>query len=86
MPGVKGWTVVYRGSRLKAEIIAAALGAIGLDAQVFGDSAYTASIDFTDARLMVPDAQAEAARSLIEEAEGAPPRQADSQDGSEEDV
>jgi hypothetical protein len=69
MPGVSGWTVVYRGSRLQAEIIAAALAADGLDPQVFGDSAYSASIDFTDARLMVPDAQAATARRRIAEAD-----------------
>jgi len=69
---VKGWTVVYRGSRIQAEIIAAALQADGLAPEVFGDSAYGVGVDLTDARLMVPDGQASHARRLIERAEQEP--------------
>lgn len=71
--GVRGWTVVYKGERLKAEIIRAALEADGLTVEVFGDNAYGVGIDLTEARLMVPDEEADAARRLIEEAEAAPP-------------
>ena len=70
---VKGWTVVYRGSRFQAEFLAAVLDAHGIRVEVFGDTAYGMGIDFTDARAMVPDAQAAAARRLIKEAEQAPP-------------
>lgn len=71
--GVKGWTVVYKGERIQAEIIAAALQAEGLQAEVFGDSAYGVGINLTDARLMVPDDQAATARRVIREAETRPP-------------
>ena len=71
--GVTGWTVVYKGERFQAEIIAAALQAEGLRAEVFGDSAYGVGINLTDARLMVPDDQAETARRVIREAESRPP-------------
>lgn len=66
---VKGWTVVYTGSRLKVEIIAASLQADGLAPEVFGDTAYGVGVDLTPARLMVPDDQAKKARELISRAE-----------------
>jgi hypothetical protein len=71
--GVKGWTVVYRGELIRAEIVAASLRAEGLQAEVFGDNAYGVGIDLTDARLMVPDDEAERARRIILEAEAAGP-------------
>jgi putative signal transducing protein len=67
--GVKGWTIVYKGQRIQAEIVAAMLQAEGLAPEVFGDNAYGVGIDLTDARLMVPDDQARKARQLIQEAE-----------------
>ncbi len=67
----KGWTVVYRGNRFQAEIIAAALQANGLTPEVFGDNAYGVLVDFSAARLLVPDGQAASARRLIKEAEDA---------------
>ena len=70
--GVQGWSVVFRGDRLKADLIAAALGAHGLRCEVFGDNAYSTAMNFTDARLMVPDDQAAAARELIREAGDTP--------------
>ena len=75
--GVTGWTVVYKGERFQAEIIAAALTAEGLRAEVFGDSAYGVGINLTEARLMVPDDQAQAARRVIREAESKPSEQAE---------
>ncbi len=69
---VKGWTVVFKGQRIQAEIVAAALEAGGLQVEVFGDNAYGIGIDLTAARLMVPDDQAQAARKLIQEAEETP--------------
>ena len=74
--GVKGWTVVFKGERIQAEIVAAALEAGGLEVEVFGDNAYGIGIDLTAARLMVPDDQAQAARKLIKEAEETPPEPA----------
>jgi putative signal transducing protein len=76
---VKGWTVVYKGERFQAEIIAAALNAEGLRAEVFGDSAYGVGINLTEARLMVPDGEAEAARRVIRAAESKPPEQPEDQ-------
>jgi hypothetical protein len=70
---VKGWTVVYQGSRIQADVLAAVLEAHGIRVEVFGDTAYGMGIDFTDARAMVPDAQASAARRLIKEAEATAP-------------
>ena len=71
--GVRGWTVVFKGVRLQADVVAAALEADGIPAEVFGDNAYGVGIDLTEARIMVPDDQAEAARRIIAEAEAAPP-------------
>ncbi len=65
---VKGWTVVYRGSRFQADFLAAVLEAHGIRVEVFSDTAYGIGIDFTDARAMVPDDQASAAQRLIKEA------------------
>src|SRR6266851_9489681 len=67
--GVKGWEVVFRGERLKADLIAAVLESNGIRVEVFGDHAYSAAMNFTEARIMVPDVQAERARELISAAE-----------------
>jgi hypothetical protein len=66
--GVKGWTVVFIGGRIQADLVAAVLQADGVRVEVFGDHAYGVGINLTDARVMVPDDQAEAARRLIREA------------------
>jgi putative signal transducing protein len=66
---VKGWSVVFKGERLQAELIAAILEADGIEVEVFGDNAYGVGIDLTEARLMVPDDQAQAARRVIKEAQ-----------------
>ena len=71
--GVKGWEVVFRGERLKADLIAAVLEANGITAEVFGDTAYSAAMNFTEARIMVPEAQAKQALELIRKAEGKAP-------------
>ncbi len=70
---VKGWTVVYRGNRIQADILAAVLEAHGIKVEVFGDTGYGVGVDFTDARALVPEAQAAAARRLIREAANATP-------------
>ena len=46
---------------------------IALRVQVFGDNAYGVGVDLTEARVMVPDEQAQTARRIIREAEGAQP-------------
>jgi len=70
--GVKGWTIVFTGHRMQADLLAAVLEAQGVRVEVFGDTGYGVGIDFTDARLMVPDGEAAAARRLIKEADEAP--------------
>jgi len=64
--GVKGWEVVFRGERLKADLVTAVLESNGIRVEVFGDHAYSAAVNFTEARIMVPDVQAERARELIQ--------------------
>jgi hypothetical protein len=69
---VKGWSVVFRGERIKADLVAAVLQADGLSVEVFGDHAYGVGVNLTDARVLVPDEQAQTARELIQQAEETP--------------
>jgi hypothetical protein len=69
---VKGWSVVFRGERIQADLVAAVLQADGLRVEVFGDHAYGVGVNLTEARVMVPDEQARAAREIIREAEQQP--------------
>jgi hypothetical protein len=74
--GIKGWEVVFRGDRLQADLLAAVLEANGLRAEVFGDTAYSYAINFTEARVMVPADQLTTAQDLIRQAQaeiGSPP-------------
>jgi Putative prokaryotic signal transducing protein len=66
---VRGWSVVFRGERIQADLVAAVLQAEGLRVEVFGDHAYGVGINLTDARVMVPDEQSETALELIRHAE-----------------
>ena len=70
--GVKGWTTVFQGGRIQADLVAAVLQADGVRVEVFGDHAYGVGINLTDARVMVPDDQAETARELIRHAGDVP--------------
>jgi aspartokinase len=72
---VKGWEVVFTGERLQADLLAAVLEANEIRAEVFGDNAYAYGINFTEARVLVPDDQADRARKLIRaaQAELSPP-------------
>ncbi|MGH7762317.1 MAG: putative signal transducing protein [Candidatus Dormibacteraceae bacterium] len=70
--GVKGWSVVFRGERIQADLVAAVLQAEGVRVEVFGDHAYGVGVNLTDARVMVPDDQAKNARDLIRQAEATP--------------
>ena len=63
---------MWRGERIQADLIAAVLEADGLRVEVLGDHAYGVGVNLTDARIMVPDEQAAAARALIRQAEQAP--------------
>ena len=67
--GVKGWEIVFRGDRLQADLLAAVLEANGLRAEVFGDTAYSYVMNFTEARVMVPADQLTAAQDLIRKAQ-----------------
>jgi aspartokinase len=66
---VKGWDVVFTGDRLKADLLAAVLAANGIQAEVFGDNAYSIAVNFTEARVMVPSEQAAKAEELIRKAQ-----------------
>ena len=66
---VKGWEVVFRGDRLHADVLAAVLEAHGIKVEVFGDTGYSVAVNFTEARLLVPEGSAQAARDLINKAE-----------------
>jgi hypothetical protein len=72
MSGVKGWTIVFRGGRIQADLVAAVLQAEGLRVEVFGDHAYGVGINLTDAVIMVPDDQVETAREIIRQADEQP--------------
>jgi threonine dehydratase len=61
---VKGWSVIFRGERIQADLVAD-----GLRVEVFGDHAYGVGVNLTDARVMVPDEQAKNAREIIRQAE-----------------
>ena len=67
---VKGWAVVFKGERLKADVLAAVLESNGIKVEVFGDTAYSVAVNFTEARILVPEDQADQARDLIQQAEG----------------
>jgi len=70
---VKGWQVVFRGERIQADLVAAVLDSGGVRVEVFGDHAYGVGINLSEARVLVPDDQAAAARELIRQAEAARP-------------
>ena len=65
---VQGWEVVYRGERLQADVLAAVLEANGIKVEVFGDTAYSVAVNFTEAQLLVPEESAKEARELINQA------------------
>jgi hypothetical protein len=67
---VKGWTEVFDGPRLQAEIVAAALSAAGIEVSELGGMAQYTGLDFDSSKLFVPDEQAAAAQELIAAAEG----------------
>ena len=65
---VKGWEVVFKGERLQADLVAAVLEANGIKVEVFGDTAYSVAVNFTEARVFVPEDSAEQAREILKQA------------------
>ena len=70
MPPLDLWEVVFRGERLQADLVAAVLQANGIKVEVCGDTAYSVAVNFTEARVLVPEDLAGSARDLIKQAEG----------------
>jgi len=68
---VKGWEVVFKGERLQADLVAAVLDAHGIKVEVFGDTAYSVAVNFTEARVLVPEDSVEQAREVLKQ--GPPP-------------
>ena len=66
---VKGWEVVFQGERLQADLVAAVLAANGIAVEVFGDTAYSVAVNFTEARVFVPAESAEQAREVLRQSE-----------------
>jgi hypothetical protein len=69
MPRVKGWEVVFKGPQWKADVIAAALQAQGVEAESFQELRIGPILD---AQVMVPAGQASRARRIIDQAEKTP--------------
>jgi aspartokinase len=67
MTRVQGWEVVYKGERLQADLVAAVLEAHGIKVEVFGDTAYSVAVNFTEAQVMVPADSAEQAREVLKQ-------------------
>ena len=67
MTQVEGWAVVFKGERLRADLVVAVLAAHGIVAEVFGDTAYSVAVNFTEARVLVPEESAKAAREILEQ-------------------
>jgi len=65
---VKGWEVVFKGERLQADLVAAVLDAHGIKVEVFGDTAYSVAVNFTEARVFVPEGSVGQAREVLKEA------------------
>jgi len=64
---VTGWEVVFKGERLQADLVAAVLAAHDIEVEVFGDTAYSVAVNFTEARVFVPEDSVEQAREVLKE-------------------
>ena len=62
---VQGWEVVFKGERLEADLVAAVLEANDIKVEVFGDTAYSVAVNFTEARVFVPEDSVERAKALL---------------------
>ncbi len=65
---VKGWEVVFKGERLQADLVAAVLASHGIKVEVFGDTAYSVAVNFTEARVFVPQDSVEQAIEVLKQA------------------
>ena len=68
---MNGWTEVFEGPRLKAEIVASALASAGIEVSELGGITPYSGLSVDSCKLFVPDDQAGSARDLIEAAEDA---------------
>jgi len=64
---VEGWEVVFKGERLQADLVAAVLESHGIKVEVFGDTAYSVAVNFTEARVFVPEDSLEQAREVLKQ-------------------
>ena len=64
---VEGWEVVFKGERLKADLVAAVLESHGIKVEVFGDTAYSVAVNFTEARVFVPEDSVERAKEVLKQ-------------------
>jgi hypothetical protein len=62
---VEGWEVVFKGERLQADLVAAVLESNGIKVEVFGDTAYSVAVNFTEARVFVPADSVEQAKEVL---------------------
>ena len=64
---VEGWEVVFKGERLQADLVAAVLESHGIKVEVFGDTAYSVAVNFTEARVFVPEDSIEQAKEVLKQ-------------------
>ena len=64
---VEGWEIVFKGERLEADLVAAVLASRGIKVEVFGDTAYSVAVNFTEARVFVPAESVKQAREVLRE-------------------
>ncbi len=69
---IEGWEVVFKGERLQADLVAAVLDAHGIKVEVFGDTAYSVAVNFTEARVFVPKDSVEQAKEVLKEVPSPP--------------
>jgi hypothetical protein len=62
----KGWTRIFQGSRLEADLVVAVLEASGLHPTSLGGIGEYAAVDYYDSQVLVPDGEAESARKVLE--------------------
>jgi aspartokinase len=64
---VEGWEVVFKGERLQADLVAAVLESNGIKVEVFGDTAYSVAVNFTEARVFVPADSLDQAKEVLKQ-------------------
>jgi hypothetical protein len=61
----KGWTRIFQGSRLEADLVAAVLESSGLHPTSLGGIGEYAAVDYYDSQVLVPDDEVESARKVL---------------------